>query len=88
MVSASFGSRGVGEPPCNNAPAAVALAVNDAIGAVVYALPIAPENLWYWPATFARGGGGLETQRGGPDLRWFSLRKERKAKKKELERIK
>jgi CO/xanthine dehydrogenase Mo-binding subunit len=36
----------VGEPPCNNAPAAVALAVNDAIGEVVYELPITPERVW------------------------------------------
>jgi CO/xanthine dehydrogenase Mo-binding subunit len=41
-----YGARGVGEPPCNNAPAAVALAVNDAIGAVVYELPITPERVW------------------------------------------
>ena len=41
-----YGARGVGEPPCNNAPAAVALAVNDAIGGVVYELPITPERVW------------------------------------------
>lgn len=41
-----YGARGVGEPPCNNAPAAVALAVNNAIGSVVYELPITPERAW------------------------------------------
>ena len=42
-----YGARGVGEPPCNNAPAAVALAINDAIGTEVYDLPITPERV-YW----------------------------------------
>ncbi len=41
-----YGARGVGEPPCNNAPAAVALAVNEAIGKVVYELPITPERVF------------------------------------------
>ena len=40
-----YGARGVGEPPCNNAPAAVALAINDAIGTEVYDLPITPERV-------------------------------------------
>ena len=40
-----YGARGVGEPPCNNAPAAVALAINDAIGAEVFDLPITPERV-------------------------------------------
>jgi CO/xanthine dehydrogenase Mo-binding subunit len=40
-----YGARGVGEPPCNNAPAAVALAITNATGKIVYELPITPERV-------------------------------------------
>ena len=40
-----WGARGVGEPPCNNAPAAVALAVGDAIGTRLLDLPVTPERV-------------------------------------------
>ncbi|MDA0998903.1 MAG: xanthine dehydrogenase family protein molybdopterin-binding subunit [bacterium] len=51
-----FGARGVGEPPCNNAPAAVALAVNNAIGTTVYELPITPEKVC-WAVRGKNGNG-------------------------------
>jgi CO/xanthine dehydrogenase Mo-binding subunit len=53
-----YGARGVGEPPCNNAPAAVALAINDAIGAIIYELPITPERVFRTIREKKNGGGG------------------------------
>jgi CO/xanthine dehydrogenase Mo-binding subunit len=53
-----YGARGVGEPPCNNAPAAVALAVNNAIGAVVSELPITPERVFRTIHTKKNGSNG------------------------------
>ncbi|MEE9275093.1 MAG: xanthine dehydrogenase family protein molybdopterin-binding subunit [bacterium] len=52
-----FGARGVGEPPCNNAPAAVALAIGDAIGAPFYELPVTPERVC-WAIRESRKNGG------------------------------
>ncbi|HEY7041957.1 MAG TPA: molybdopterin cofactor-binding domain-containing protein, partial [Methylomirabilota bacterium] len=40
-----FGARGVGEPPIVPAPAAIANAVNDAVGARITELPISPERI-------------------------------------------
>jgi CO/xanthine dehydrogenase Mo-binding subunit len=53
-----YGARGVGEPPCNNAPAAVALAINDAIGGIVYELPITPERVFRTIREKKNGGSG------------------------------
>jgi CO/xanthine dehydrogenase Mo-binding subunit len=43
--SGPMGAKAVGEPPINVAPAAVANAVSDAIGASVRNLPITPERV-------------------------------------------
>jgi CO/xanthine dehydrogenase Mo-binding subunit len=40
-----FGARGVGEPPIVPAPAAIANAVNDAVGARITELPLSPERI-------------------------------------------
>ena len=40
-----FGAKGVGEPPCNNAPASVAIAVSNAIEMEILELPITPESV-------------------------------------------
>jgi CO/xanthine dehydrogenase Mo-binding subunit len=40
-----FGARGVGEPPIIPAPAAIANAVNDAVGARITELPLSPERI-------------------------------------------
>ena len=40
-----FGGRGVGEPPIVPAPAAIANAVNDAVGARITELPLSPERI-------------------------------------------
>jgi CO/xanthine dehydrogenase Mo-binding subunit len=40
-----FGARGIGEPPCNTTPAAIACAVSAAIGVRVTSLPITPEKV-------------------------------------------
>jgi CO/xanthine dehydrogenase Mo-binding subunit len=40
-----FGARGVGEPPIVPAPAAIANAVNDAVGARLTELPLSPERI-------------------------------------------
>ncbi|MED5579889.1 MAG: hypothetical protein VX794_07620 [Nitrospinota bacterium] len=40
-----FGAKGVGEPPSNNAPASVAIAVSNAIEMEILELPITPESV-------------------------------------------
>jgi CO/xanthine dehydrogenase Mo-binding subunit len=40
-----FGARGVGEPPIIPAPAAIANAVQDAVGARLTELPLSPERI-------------------------------------------
>ena len=40
-----FGARGVGEPPIVPAPAAIANAVHDAVGAHITELPLSPERI-------------------------------------------
>ncbi|HEX7787924.1 MAG TPA: nicotinate dehydrogenase medium molybdopterin subunit, partial [Methylomirabilota bacterium] len=40
-----FGARGVGEPPIVPAPAAIANAVHDAVGARITELPLHPERI-------------------------------------------
>jgi CO/xanthine dehydrogenase Mo-binding subunit len=40
-----FGAKGIGEPALTPAPAAVANAVADAIGARIYELPLTPERV-------------------------------------------
>ncbi len=44
-VAGPFGAKGLGEPPMNVSPAAIANAVTDAIGAPVTHLPITPERV-------------------------------------------
>jgi CO/xanthine dehydrogenase Mo-binding subunit len=50
-----FGARGVGEPPIIPAPAAIANAVHDAVGARLTELPISPERI---ALAVASGAGG------------------------------
>jgi CO/xanthine dehydrogenase Mo-binding subunit len=50
-----FGARGVGEPPIIPAPAAIANAVHDAVGARLTELPISPERI---ALAVASGNGG------------------------------
>ncbi|HZP35499.1 MAG TPA: xanthine dehydrogenase family protein molybdopterin-binding subunit [Methylomirabilota bacterium] len=49
-----FGARGVGEPPIVPAPAAIANAVHDAVGARITELPLTPERI----ALAVAGGNG------------------------------
>ncbi len=51
-----FGARGVGEPPIVPAPAAIANAVHDAVGARLTELPISPERI---ALAVASGNGGV-----------------------------
>ncbi|MBI2179035.1 MAG: xanthine dehydrogenase family protein molybdopterin-binding subunit, partial [Candidatus Tectomicrobia bacterium] len=52
-----WGARGVGEPPCNNAPAAVALAVGDAVGTRLLDLPVTPERVARAAMEVKKNGG-------------------------------
>ncbi len=56
-----FGARGIGEPPIGPPPAAVASAIEDALGVRPTRLPITPERVLHCIA--AAGGGPLQEQR-------------------------